>query len=74
MATFKVSFEIEVEAKTSVEAAKTVEDWLQNPNDHWQYYVQNADTNKIHSIDLDEDESCMVCDADNYSPIIETND
>jgi len=70
MAIFRVSFEIEVEAETSVDAAKRVENCCKQTSHHWQYYVQNADTNKIHSVDLDEDESCMVCDADNYSPMI----
>lgn len=70
MADYRVVFEIEVQAETSVDAAKKVEDWLQNPNDHWQYYVQNVETSKIESIDLDEDESCMVCDANDYFPMI----
>jgi len=66
MAIFKVVYEIVIEAENSLEAAKTVEDWLQNPNDHWQYYVQNVETGKIESVDLEEDESCAVVNADNY--------
>lgn len=72
MATKRVVYEIEVEAETNIEAAKTVQDWLQNdPNQSWQFYVQDADTKKIVSVDLDEDESCMELPADNYTPMIE---
>ena len=70
MKTFRVVFEIEVQAETPLEAAKEVQDWLQNPNDNWQFYVQEDDDSTIYSIDLDEDESCAVLNADNYMPMI----
>lgn len=69
MALFKVIFEIEVDAKTPLEAAKTVEDWLHQPEDHWQYYVQDNKEN-VFSVDLDEDDSCAAKQTDNYIPII----
>ena len=71
MATFKVVFEIDVDAETPLEAAKIVEDWLHNPNDHWQYYVQPCDKSEdVFSVDLDEDDSCAVIEIDNYIPSI----
>ena len=73
MKTKRVVFEIEVEAETNVEAAKTVQEWLQEDTcQNWQFYVQDAETKEVVSIDLDEDESCMELPADNYSPMIET--
>jgi len=72
MATKRVVYEIEVDVETNIEAAKTVQDWLQNdPNQSWQFYVQDVDSGKIVSIDLDEDESCMELPADNYRPMIQ---
>lgn len=71
MANKRVVFEIEVDADSNIEAAKLVQDWLQNPNDNWQFYVQDVDTKNIESIDLDEDESCMAYPANNYVPLIQ---
>lgn len=72
MATKRVVYEIEVDADSNIEAAKTVQDWLQNdPCQNWQFYVQDADTKEVVSIDLDEDESCMELPAPNYTPMIE---
>jgi len=72
MATFKVVFEIDIEANTPLEAAKKVQDWLQNENDNWQYYVQESDRKnaKILSVDLDENDESAVLPADNYEPLI----
>ena len=69
MAIFKVVFEIDVDTKTPLEAAKIVQDWLHNPNDNWQYYVQDNKEN-VFSIDLEEDDSCAVQQTDNYVPMI----
>ena len=76
MATKRVVFEIEVETNSNgddsnIEAAKTVQDWLQNPNDNWQFYVQDVETSKIVSVDLDEDETCMELPANDYRPMIQ---
>jgi len=72
MATFNVVFEIEIEANTPLEAAKKVQDWLQNKKDNWQYYVQESDRKnaEILSIDLSEDDEDAVLPADNYEPLI----
>jgi len=70
--TKKVVFEIEVDADTNIEAAKTVQDWLQNdPMQSWQFYVQDVDSGVVVSIDLDEDESCMELPVHKYHPMIE---
>jgi len=68
--TYKVAFEIEVDAEDPLAAAKKVQEWLQNPNDNWQFYVQEENKKEINSVDLDEDESWAVLPADNYYPII----
>jgi len=70
MATYKVVFEIHVEAENSFEAAKTVQDWLQDDYDNWQYYVQNEETNQIDSVDLAEHNSVAVVENVLYSPLI----
>ena len=73
----RVVFEIEVEVdagqRENIEAAKTVQEWLQEDDcQNWQFYVQDVEDGTIVSIDLDEDESCMELPADNYTPLIET--
>ena len=69
---YRVVFEIEVEAESPLEAAKTVEDWLQDPNDHWQYYVQPCDKSEdVFSVDLEEEDENAVVVANEYVPIIE---
>ena len=70
MATKKVVFEIEVDAETSLEAAKTVQDWLQDPSDNWQFYVMDEDTMQVDSVDLAEHESVAVIEKVVYLPLI----
>jgi len=70
MATHKVVFEIEVDAEDSIEAAKTVRDWLRNPNTEWQFYVQDTSTKRIDSVDLSEADEDAVLPVDKYEPLI----
>ena len=72
MKNYKVVFEIEINAASPLEAAKKVQNWLQNENDNWQYYVQESDRKnaKILSVDLDENDESAVLPADNYEPLI----
>jgi hypothetical protein len=72
MATHRVVFEIEVEAENSFEAARTVRDWLRNPNTEWQFYVQNEQTEEIMSVDLSEEDEDAVLPAIDYTPLIKT--
>ena len=62
----------EINAASPLEAAKKVQNWLQNENDNWQYYVQetNRKNAKIVSVDLDENDESAVLPADNYEPLI----
>jgi len=70
MAVKRVVFEIEVDADSNIEAAKTIQDWLADGT-KYQFYVQDVETKEITSVDLDEDESCMEVPAENYTPMIE---
>ena len=71
MAQFKVVMEITVGAETPLEAAKTVQKWLQDPQSKWQYYVQKVGDKKIDSVDLDEeDEDAVLPVKDNYHPLL----
>jgi len=69
MATYSVVFEIEVDANNSLEASKTVRDWLRNPHTEWQFYVQ-GDDQKIDSVDLSEEDGDAVLEVLNYQPLI----
>lgn len=68
MANFKVVFEIEVDANNPLEAAQETQRWLRN--DDWQYYVQNCETHKVFSVDLDEADEDAVLPVKEYHPII----
>jgi hypothetical protein len=70
MATFKVVHEITVAAKNSLEAAKTVQEWMDDANTKWQFYVQELGSKKIESIDLSEDDSVAIQPVKNYKPMI----
>ena len=73
MAIFKVSFEINLEAKDPISAAKTVQEWMQNTAEdgiNWQYYVQNEKTRDIFSVDLGEDVDDIMYVVDNYQSFI----
>jgi hypothetical protein len=70
MKTFKVVHEITVVAKNSLEAAKTIQEWMDNADTKWQFYVQEAGSKKIDSIDLNEDDSVAIQPVKNYKPMI----
>ena len=70
MALFKVLFEITVEAKSPLKAAKTVQEWLQESQSNWQYYVQETGDKKVESVDLSEDDEDAVLPVKNYIPMI----
>lgn len=70
MATFKVVLEIEVEAKNSLEAAKTVQEWMDDADTKWQFYVQKDGSKKIESVDLNEVDSAAVLPVGAYEPMI----
>lgn len=70
MATYKVVLEIEVDADTPLEAAKTTQNWIQDPDFSWQYYIQEEGAKKIHVIDLLNNEE-PVLEVLNYKPLIQ---
>lgn len=69
MTTFKVSFEIEVDAISPLEAAQTAQSWMRE--DDWQFYVQNRDTKEVFSVDLQEELPDAVIPVEKYEPFIE---
>lgn len=69
MTHYKVTLEIEVNADSSLEAAKTVQGWLREGD--YQYYVQEDEVDgKIVSVDLTEADEDAVLPADDYTPLI----
>ena len=71
MAKFKVVFEIDIEAKNPLEAAKAIQDWMDAGDTKWQFYVQKQGSKKIESIDLSEDDSAAVLPVGAYEPMIQ---
>ena len=72
MGNFKVVHEINVEAKTPLEAAKTVQEWMDNADTKWQFYVQRENGKKLYSVDLSEDNSAAVLEVGADEPMIQT--
>lgn len=70
MAEFKVSFETTIEAPDPISAAKLVQEWRQNPENLWQYYVQNTKTKDIFSIDLEESKEDVLQIVNDYESFI----
>ena len=71
MATFKVVFEITVEAKNPLKAAKEIQSWLDAGDHKWQFYVQKEGQKEVVSVDLDEDDSVAVIPVAVYHPMIQ---
>jgi hypothetical protein len=72
MPTFKIVWEIELEAKNPLEAAKEAQRWISG-ND-WQYYVQNDETKEVFSVDLSEEDEDAVIPTEKYEPLIENKE
>ena len=71
MAKFKVVFEIDIEAKNPLEAAKAIQDWMDAGDTKWQFYVQRQNGKKLYSVDLSEDDSAAVLPVGAYEPMIQ---
>ena len=71
MTTYRISWEIELDAETPLEAAHIAQDLLRE--DDWQFYVQDSKTNKIFSVDLQEEDENAVLPVKpkDYQSIIE---
>ena len=69
MTTFRISWEVELDAETPLDAAKKAQNWLRK--DDWQYFVQDSDTNEIFSVDLQEEDEDAVLPVKEYKSIIE---
>ena len=71
---YKVVFEIETDdnngEQSPLEAAKMVQQWLQERGNDWQYYVQDEYTDEIFSVDLSEEDEDAVLPVDKYEPLI----
>ena len=60
-----------MQADSPLEAAKEIQSWLDAADNKWQYYVQPCDkSEKVFSVDLQEDDEDAVLEVDNYIPMI----
>jgi hypothetical protein len=71
MAKFKVVHEIEVEANSPLQAAKTIQEWMDDADQKWQFYVQRENGKKVYSVDLSEDDSVAVLPVPVYHAMIQ---
>lgn len=70
MATFKISWEIEIDAETPLEAAKEAQKWMRAKGAEWQFYVQEEHDQDIFSVDLAEEDDNAVLLVHEYDPLI----
>lgn len=72
MANFKVVWEIQLDANNALEAAKTAQSWIQEYGSQCQqYFVQNEETNIVHSVDLNEEDEDALVVVHKYHALIE---
>lgn len=70
MAQFKVVWEIQLEANSPLEAAKTAREWqLDKDSSATMYYVQEDEKKEVFSVDLLEDDEDAVLPIDYVSMI-----
>lgn len=81
MSTFKVSWEIEIEAENPLAAAKKAQEWQRDLLANYQYYVQKENFSRdedqkepIYSVDLSEEDQDAVIRVTDYEPLIEQKD
>lgn len=70
MKEYKVSLELQVNAENPLDAAKTIQSWMDEMKEKWQFYVQAEDEKQIYSVDLEEEDEYAVCPVDEYEPLI----
>jgi hypothetical protein len=71
MANFRIVWEIELDGSNPLAAAEQAQRWMRT-ND-WCFYVQNAETKELFSVDLSEEpeDAVMPVSVKEYIPIIE---
>jgi hypothetical protein len=68
MTIFKVSWEIELEAASPLEAAEIAQEWMKS--DDWIFYVQEENSDEIFRVDLNEEDENAVLPVNDYQPLI----
>jgi hypothetical protein len=76
MPVFKICWEIQLDADTPLDAAKTALDWIREDNTTGnaphQFYVQEEGKKEVFSVDLiEDDEDAVLPCTDGYTPIID---
>ena len=71
MKEYKVSLELQVNAENPLDAAKTIQSWMDEMKEKWQFYVQAEDEEQIYSVDLEEEDEYAVYPVDEYKPLIQ---
>jgi hypothetical protein len=72
MATFKVVWEIQIEANNALHAAKIAQDWQRDiRGEANQFYVQQEDKKEVVSVDLDEEDCDAVLPVSVYHALIQ---
>lgn len=70
MSTYKVILELELESESPLEAAELAQEWIQDKDSLWTFYVQGYKDDTVYSIDLAEEIDYQVqCDVE-YIPLI----
>jgi hypothetical protein len=71
MSEYKVSWEININANSPLNAAKEALIIMQDTGSIAnQFYIQDEETEDIFSVDLDEEDENAVLPVDNYEPFI----
>ena len=70
---YKVVYEIQVDANGPLEAAKCVHNLLKDGHSfNPQFYIQEEDSTDLFSVDLEEEDEDAVLPVQYYHPLIES--
>lgn len=68
MKNYKVCWEIDIMANDPIDAAKQVQQMMDDADSKWMFYVQRDGSKKVYSVDLDAHRSIMKNVGTNYQP------
>lgn len=71
MAEYKVVFEIQLDAKNPLDAAKKAQDLVKEIGENFQWYVQKDGEKELFSVDLNENDEDAVLPVKEYVPLID---
>lgn len=68
MNTYKIQWDIEIDADNPLEAAKIAQEWMEEATNKWLFHVQKENSYIVHAVDLNNE---TVIEVENYKPLVD---